>query len=568
MSFDDGPPRMMATFQLHSEIAAIIRDQLGRQLSDLQGDVRSVADDLDSLRKDVRKLTEEIRAQAGRAAAMAERNRLEAEMQRQFEPRRSTRRLAINLMDDLCAAAIHNQVIDPDVLRRYASERLIENTDYWLAPAVVAVAADYAGDEELRLRALGLAHAKDRNKTDLFLALVYPQLGRSTGAVSSRRSVYLEAGSLHMSLYLGSVDPLTLGREFFSVLDALAQHELGDDARSYARETLARWDAEIEPSPEIYSQQFDACTTHLLGHRGAIPAGDYPTLREFTGDGWTDIENAWSYASACQGAAAYFRDRFATPAVESGTEPFHTRRALRTLVDTLEPDELVFQSRIHAEQLVLDADVERASALRQADDSYAATIDFPSLLTLAAFSPAESGIGPQAQRFALACASGWIMTAGASVTKHALAARPTRVTLQRGLWQGSIDLEATDPAQAERVANGLCDQLRQLTPLPRGHLRQLIGITATLMLVSWLVFDAFGPPLALLALGAVAAGVERKAIKDAREAREREVAAAQQLARTQVHECRREGAALVDRWTSSTEHGIAALKESLSQLYA
>ncbi|WP_143043990.1 hypothetical protein [Nonomuraea jiangxiensis] len=527
---------------------------------------QEVSQQITDLKDDVSRLGAEFRAGARLTDLRYERDRLESRMRRTFGPRQTVRRIAVGLVGELTAASIRAQVIDEDTLHRFASEQAIVNTDYWLASALRAVAAEYTGADRLRDRALSLAQAyaemqgQDPAKTDLFMALVCSQLA---GSGSDKAADYWSRAATHMNLYLDKVDSFALDRGFFSVLDALAEQELGDEARSYASEALARWVRDREPTSAINQQQLHISRDYLLRHALPFPGSDYATLQEMSHEHWDNVREGWRCASACQGAAMYLSERFRRPLEARPNGRSHARRALRTLIETLEPDELELQREIYAlEQAISRKD----GKVTGSEDPYAETVDFATLLTLAAFNPAESGIGPQAQQFALACARNWILMAGREVTAEALRIRPIQHPLRLGNWNNTLEIENPRSGGRELVAQDRCEHVARMNPVQRRYRLGLAAITAFVAVLALVLVGDVRLVLGVLALGAVLAVIEHFNAKNLMIVREQRVTAAQEIARKQIDDCDRQGRSLLRKWTLTANAGIEALDKALTDL--
>jgi hypothetical protein len=325
-----------ATKDLSDQVARIRKDQLA-----LHEKVDGLTASLDEMRT-------QLELSDSRTEARAELTRLNTELNERFSARREIRRLTESLLSELGTAAIRDGVVDRETVRQLAGQHLFKDADFWLAPAAVAIAAEHLGEEARRAHAWALADTRDRARTALFLALVYSRLGQAEPAARS------------MNSYLDSVDHRSLGQEFFQVLNALAERELGEKAFSYAEQTLRRWATELDASrtsaDASYAAQTETCRELLLHHHNPLPESDYLRLRGLAAKQWPTIEEDWRYATACHAAAANFRRRLTAlgapvdgraggrggPSRERG----HARLALRALVQQPEADELELLRRI------------------------------------------------------------------------------------------------------------------------------------------------------------------------------------------------------------------------------
>ncbi|MFD0851201.1 hypothetical protein ACFQ07_03175 [Actinomadura adrarensis] len=381
------------------------------------------------------------------ARARAERARLQQELDTKFAGRMEIRRLAKSLISDPGSAAIRQRVLEHQTVIGAAGSSALKEINYWLAHAVVAVASQRLGHDHTTAKAWVLSFSQDGAKSDLFMSLFYSRLGEHAAAASS------------MNRYLTNIDPRALGREFSHIINALAEGELGDEARSYAFTALNRWGRTLSAgggSTAAYGAQFDICRNHLLLNDEPLPHDVFPVLRRHVpGEQWLEIADRWRYAVACGNTAEAFRQRSAkladdtTDGLSQGLHR-HSQQALEALIDQPEPDEAEVLRAIRSKDLIdkCDGHLERAAQLEsELGDPYAETNDLATFLTQAAFEPEAFGLVPQARRFALVCAKDWIMRVGGSVAAEARAHRPHSVLVEVKGWEGEIAAGA--PAQEE-----------------------------------------------------------------------------------------------------------------------
>ncbi|MEU0485833.1 hypothetical protein ABZ260_42525 [Streptosporangium sp. NPDC006013] len=542
-------------------------EDLGKQVTQLREGQALLAKELKAVARSVNDLRAQVELNASRAEAWAELHRLKAEMKEEFASRDHTRRLARSLITELVAAAIRDRTLASETVRQAVSTQMLSTGEYWLGPAVVAVAAELLEEEELRNQAWSLATAADKSRSTLFLALVH----------SLRRDEKTAARS--MSRYLESLNPRALGGEFFHVLNALAEEELGEKALTYAKERLSRWAEEIDSLTDAtnptYSSQRDACRRQLLAYHAPLPGQDYLRLRQLAEGQWQRIEDGWKQATACGAVATHFRNRFAV--VESGprSEYDHIRHAIEALIKHPGPDELGYLRSIRQAELVVESGGNggTAQAVSELSDPLSETIDLPTLLTRAAFAPEKCGIGERAQRLALAYAGGWIIAAGQSVTAQATEHRPARVQVTQVRWPNwrrEIDAETPEGDQADRLADDLCKHIERAAERVRYDTVRLgvggVGLVAALLsfpvadgVAAWmfLLFGLLGVVWALPELGRVPR--ERKRISEqTREEKRR--------ARHSLRGAVEESTVLLERWNTATATGLHELQECLADL--
>ncbi|GAA1777860.1 hypothetical protein [Actinomadura chokoriensis] len=164
------------------------------------------------------------------ARARAELARLRDRLDTEFAGRNDIRRLATSLISAAGTAAIRDHVIEAQTMIHVAGSHMAADAQHWLGAVVVAIVSEYLEHESAGANAWAMASEGDAAKSDLFMALFYSLVGKD------------DAAAMSMNQYLGKLTPEALGHEFSHAINALAEGELGPDARSYAHETLRRWD--------------------------------------------------------------------------------------------------------------------------------------------------------------------------------------------------------------------------------------------------------------------------------------------------------------------------------------
>ncbi|TDE33646.1 hypothetical protein [Actinomadura sp. 6K520] len=575
--------RLADQSQMISSVQADLREVRGR-LVDEVGEIHRKVGKLEEVSQRIARLEDriarfdavltEIRDQQVResnlARARAERARLQQDLDTRFAGRMEIRGLAKSLISEPGSAAIRQRVLEHRTVIGAAGSSALKEINYWLAHAVVAVASQHLGHDHTTAKAWVLSFSKDRAKSDLFMSLFYSRLGEHAAAASS------------MNRYLTNIDPSVLGREFSHIINALAEGELGKEARSYAFTALNRWGRTLSTgggSTTPYGAQFDICRNHLLLNNEPLPQDGFPVLRRHVpGEQWLEIAETWRYAIACGNTAEAFRERFAELANDT-TDGFrqgvhrHSQQALGALIDQPEPDEAEVLRAIRSKELIekCDGHLERAAQLEsELGDPYAETNDLATFLTQAAFEPEAFGLVPQARRFALVCAKDWIMRVGSSVTAEARAHRPHRVTVELNGWEGEIAAGASAQEESARIIREVREHIaatrrvqppdsRTVAVAVGGAALPFVGFFQVAGIVRWLII-VLG--IALV----VYAGLELFTYPARLRRRDAEILEEQRRAGITITAMVGEASALLRMWDETERAGQAELSKVLNGL--
>ena len=169
---------------------------------------------------------------------------------------------------------LDSAIISDENLRKEVEKAYLQNTDYWLAYAIMAVTLWAENEREAASRALNKALSMDYNKSCLFFLLINLRFER----VAIAREWYLN--------YLDKLDITRLGDEFQYLLQAYLNGLFGNDPEfeamvadnfqrlvQQAEATSARFGDKFTDGAQAYAQ------AHL--HRTQMV---FPTLKEVSRD--------------------------------------------------------------------------------------------------------------------------------------------------------------------------------------------------------------------------------------------------------------------------------------------
>jgi hypothetical protein len=347
----------------------------------------------------------------------------------------TVRRLATGTLQ-----AMDTGVVTQDAVQAASEELMITTPRYWLAPALVGLAAWIRDDRRLAERALGEALRRDNDKTSLFFALVLRRHGRDT------------ATARWLSQYIARQDPAVLSREFTVVLDAVATGTLGPAAKPLVMEQMAVWYERLTANPPTVQAQVTRWRQLIDGMRS--PVDPRFTVLPAVSPTWPALRSAYEGATVHGRAEAHFRSIFDRPLRPAPGLQERVDAILDNLVRSYDEEETPHRRREAELQAVIDAGGDRAAAATAAAAAASAhddTVDFLTLLTNAGFFPEQVGASDGTQRMAIALAKDWIVTADGQLEAQNVAALPTAVELAVEGWSGRIDGGATEQSLADSL---------------------------------------------------------------------------------------------------------------------
>ena len=370
----------------HSEIHAV-----GRSVDDLRGDVTSLTQDFHAY---AAKQERTNRIQLAEIRLV----KLRQEIEHRFGHYAEIRRMARGILE-----ANDLAVVRRDTLRAATEELMLHAPGYWLAPALVALAAWISDEEEVANRACAEALHRDDERTSLFFALVCRRFGR-------------KEASLHwLQRYFAGLDGGALDRKAGIVIDAYVSGLLGRDADGLIRRRIDGW---IDRFSRVYSFA-DAQEKRWYEAMKAMcsdpPAeGSFPYLRVHTDRSVSEaLERTLSCARLYEKLSTHFQQ-----IVVQDAPPRTLKQQLDSILERLAADFDAAEKPLHMESILEKLVIHEGGREDRARRILAEKVkafderrDFMQLLSDAAMHPQEMQASPALQKMALALGRDSILSA-------------------------------------------------------------------------------------------------------------------------------------------------------------
>ena len=396
-------------------------DALGDFVGAAQAEIHAVGRSVDDLREDVTSLTQDFHSYAAKQELtnriqLAEIRlvKLRQEIEHRFGHYAEIRRMARGILE-----ANDLAVVRQDTLRAAAEELMLRAPGYWLAPALVALAAWISDEEEVANRACAEALHRDDERTSLFFALVCRRFGR-------------KETSLHwLQRYFAGLDGGALDRKAAIVIDAYVSGLLGRDADGLIRRRIDGW---IDRFSRVYSFAAAQEKRWYEAMKAMCPAppaeGSFPYLRVHTD---RSVSVALEHTLSC--ARLYEKLNTNFQQIVAQTAPPRTlKQQLDSILERLVADFDAAEKPLHME-LILEKLViheggreDRARRiLTEKVKAFDERRDFMQLLSDAAMYPQEMQASPALQKMALALGRDSILSAFRDIVAENRAAIPQTI---------------------------------------------------------------------------------------------------------------------------------------------
>ena len=234
----------------------VIEKNLGsvaKELSGVINNVNSVSDQVNgiedkvaNLNNDFKNLVNEIRENTVIVNARQTIMFNNAEIEKKFGYYDNIRRTTLSFLD-----AFQNSKISKKSVFELRETILLNNPDYWLVNALAAVFSWLLNDRSNTETEVKNAIRKNAEKSYLFFMLINLKVNRKQAAINWLRK------------YLTTQNPLSLNKEFITILDLVTQGLFGVEEREIVFKKINIWVNETEKEKKLKDLQIDKWKNYI-----------------------------------------------------------------------------------------------------------------------------------------------------------------------------------------------------------------------------------------------------------------------------------------------------------------
>ncbi len=338
---------------------------------------------------------------------------LKQDLQIKFGYYAEVRRMATGILQ-----GVDTGVVSDDTLKFTTEEVMIKAPGYWLAPALVALAAWVRSDKSTNEKALNEALKRDDYKTTLFFMLVMRRLTRNDASLK-----WLERYFMHQN-------PHNLDREFIIILEAVTTGVFPPASRQLMMANVKNWLDQLTQGDTFINEQ-KSQWVKFFEAMGPLADGKYPLLEKFSPN-WNALENSLKEAKTHDVLNSHFKGIISSSADFSKGVKVQLDEILSLLVTNFDDEELPLQEQVRFNQLIIQMDGDKAAAQAVMDAEkhiFDEQVDFLQLLTNASFNPELSGATKVTQALAVSISQPWIVEAHDTFTAQSRNKIPQTVEL-------------------------------------------------------------------------------------------------------------------------------------------
>lgn len=342
---------------------------------------------------------------------------LKSELDRHFGHYGVVRRASVGVLQAFDVANVKD-----DVVSHVSEELMIQSPGYWLAPALVALAAWSRDDKGVADKSVAEAYKRNPEKTSLFFTLVLRRMGRDDAALR------------WLAHYLKNQNSAHLTREFAVILEAISQGAFGPRGAELATKQLRVWNDNLRRNEEIVQTQVDEWEDELRANAAVLADDEYPALRAVSPDFETVksmLENASTLGRTREKYERVRNSDYSMPSAMADV----LDDLLEQLVSEYDEEELPLRRDVAFNEAVIDSDGDQRRSdelARQYQSVFEETVDAVTLQTQTAIRPEAFGVSGRTQQAAVGGGIGDLRQALRNFTRDYRAAAVEDVVISLG----------------------------------------------------------------------------------------------------------------------------------------
>lgn len=375
-------------------------DGLDTKVNTVDGRVQSVSRDLDELVDEFREFVKNYEQRTNVSDANTKLIQIRQELEQKYGHFSEVRKTATGILQ-----ANDLGIVKRENITNKADELMLQTPGYWLAPALVALAAWIDDTPEVAEKALKEALVRSEEKTTLFFALV------------CRRANRKHASLLWMKAYLRTQNEEEVSRETMAALEAYASGLFGTDTEGLLSEEIERWIEILSERLGFEEHQRDEWEKAILLKKKPLQNDNYPYLKKYS-ETWPQMAEVLEGAYLNGEILDYFTGIYAQKN-SAGTVKEQLDVILDSLVTDYDEVEIPLRKEEKLNMLIIKnkGDIKRSKKEMEVEESaFETKKDFMQILTDAAMKPDSSHSGPAMQKFSIALSRRWVTDAYNDVT--------------------------------------------------------------------------------------------------------------------------------------------------------
>ena len=196
---------------------------------------RQTMEEINKLKAQLEDMERNARFRAALQKAVTEIIRVRQELESKFSTQKKVREYMLGILD-----ASDLELIQKTTINNCTEELMLGAPKYWLAPALIAIAAWIADNKPLADRALKIALDRDPEKVSLLMALITRRVNAGR-MQDNKKLVDPNIQFRWLNLYFSYQDPLKMRTSILAFVDAYSNGVFGNDRDKICEEQINNW---------------------------------------------------------------------------------------------------------------------------------------------------------------------------------------------------------------------------------------------------------------------------------------------------------------------------------------
>ena len=326
-------------------------------------------------------------------------------------------------------------------MRKNVEEAYLQNSDYWLAYAIMAVMLWASDEEEAAKRAMSKALTMDYFSTSLFFLLINLRFTR----VDAAKKWYLS--------YLDRVDMENLGEEWQYLLQAYLSGVFGVDREfnHLVQECFTNMLEQMESMHPNYGNRVTEKTMSFSNSYIYITKNEFETLRRHSQD-YEELKKLLSAAEKNEELAIHFR-KIVEDNTQVQSDMFQRiENILYDLINAYDKEELVVIKNKRYNEMILKAKGDLGMAQQYFNNEFPSdsnTKTLEDLLFSWAFEEDAGRVDITVKKFSILYLKKWIAKGFQAYADNYRKKEKEKIRIEIDGWQGECDENSFDNAQIE-----------------------------------------------------------------------------------------------------------------------
>lgn len=312
-------------------------NNMNTQFNEVQNQVNNMQDNVRTLENEIRTFMKEMQQNAIINNAKQTIMMSQMEYDKKYKHRDEVRRRAVGLLQ-----SIDINIIKKSTMDTIGEETIVNNPDYWLAPALVAICHWYGNNKELANSALKKALDRSVEKTSLLLCLIHLRANR------------LKTAEKWLKQYLALQDPTNMDCKIVLILDALSSGVFNQESADAIINQIESWKEKLKIFPQYEKSQIPKWVEHFKKEQDIPNTNREQFINLFVSEK-NEINNVLNFSSNHSKIIKKFKEKLNNFNTEENNKEKKIDKLINMLIFDYEKEELELKNEIDKNNQIINS---------------------------------------------------------------------------------------------------------------------------------------------------------------------------------------------------------------------